>query len=106
MTPVIATYLIPRDMREKGYAEEDYITDHMDYVVKGRSTLTINGDNEYFYLISSAVGLTITSDFGVYDLKNTRINRLQHKYQGRVTIKNYTKKTIRIEFMQVIVKQK
>jgi hypothetical protein len=106
MTPDIALFIIPRDMRAKGYAEDDYIADFRHYVVKGGTTLTIKGDNEYFYLVRHAIGVTITSDFGVFDLNDTGINELQHKHQGTITIKNYTKRTVRIKFIQVIVKQK
>ncbi len=106
MTPDIALFIIPRDMRAKGYDKDGYITDFRHYVVKSGATLIIKADNEYFYLVRHAIGVSISSDFGVFDLNDTGINELQHKHQGTITIKNYVKRTVRLKFIQVIIKQK
>ena len=106
MTPEVALFIIPRDMRDKGYSENDYIADFRHYVVHRANTLVIKADNEYFYLIRHAIGVSISSDFGVFDLNDAGINELQHKHQGTITIKNYSKKTVRLKFIQVILKQK
>jgi hypothetical protein len=106
MTPDIALFLIPRDMRALGYMRDMYITNFRHYVIKGGIALTIKADNEFFYLVRHAIGVTITSDFGVFDLKDSGINELQHKHQGTITIRNYTKRPVRIKFIQVIIKQK
>ncbi|MEO8760130.1 MAG: hypothetical protein ABI388_03390 [Bacteroidia bacterium] len=106
MTSTLAVFIIPRDMRAKGYEENAYVADFRDLVIKGADTLTIKADNEYFYLIGRAAGVTISSDFGVYDLNDTGINEMQHKHQGTITIINNTKGRVYLTFMQVIVKQK
>ena len=106
MTPETAHFLIPRDMHEKGYGKYDYIINFKHYVIRSAATLIVKADNEYFYLIRYAIGVSISSDFGDFDLNDAGINELQHKHQGTITIKNYSKKTLRIKFMQVILKQK
>lgn len=106
MTSDIALFIIPRDMRDKGYKVNGYIADFRDYAIKGAAVLTIKADNEYFYLIGQAKGVTISSDFGVYDLSDTGINEMQHKHQGTITITNNTKAIVYLTFIQVIVKQK
>lgn len=106
MTPDIALFIIPRDMRALGYMRDMYITNFRHYVIKGGATLNIKADNEFFYLVRHALGVNITSDFGVFDFNDTGINELQHKHQGNITIKNYTKKPVRLKFIQVILKQK
>jgi hypothetical protein len=106
MKAEIATFLIPRDMRELGYEEQNYIATYMDYVCKASMSIRIKGDNEFFYLIGEPQGISISSAFGIYDLSDTGINKQQHIHQGKIIIQNNTSQSVFIKFIHVIPKYK
>lgn len=106
MTPEIATFLIPRNMREMGYEEKDYIAKYDDVVCKASASIAIKGEAEFFYLIGEPLGITISSAFGVYDLGDTGINKQQHVHQGKIILQNNTLQTMQIKFIHVIPKNK
>ncbi len=106
MKPEIATFLIPRDMRELGYEEKEYIVKYDDYICPGTATIKIKEDNEFFYLIGEPQGINISSAFGVYDLNDTGINKQQHVHQGKIIIQNTNAQAVQIKFIHVIPKYK
>jgi len=106
MNADIATYLIPRDLHKLGYDENNYITGFIDFAVQGGTTVHAKAENEFYYLIDQPVNVTISSEFGVYDLSDKGINKQQHIHQGKITITNNDVNVISVQFIQVILKQK
>jgi len=106
MTPEIATFLIPRNMRELGHEEKDYIAKYDDYVCVPSATIVIKANTEFFYLIGEPQGVSISSAFGVYDLNDIGINKQQHIHQGKIILQNNTLQTQQIKFIHVIPKNK
>jgi|SRR5665213_1220020 len=105
MTTDIALFMIPRDMRDLGFKDDNYIADFVDYCSHAATSVELNAENEFYYLIGEPQGVTISSQFGVFDLSDTGINKQQHIHQGKITIRNNTKKVMQVKFLQVILKQ-
>ena len=105
MTAEIATFLVPRNMRDLGFKDDNYIATFIDLVSHAATSFDINSENEFYYLIGEPQGVTISSEFGVYDLSDSGINKQQHIHQGNITIKNNTKRVMQVKFLQVILKQ-
>lgn len=101
MTVAFALDFIPRRMRELGY-ENNYITRWRQLQIDGDQTLTIEANNEYYYLIKPNLDFTVSSKFGVNDLTDISINEMQYEHRGKITIKNKSSDPQLIQFIQVI----
>ena len=69
---------------------------------------TIDAYNEYFFLIETDKEISISSEFGMYDLNDDTINEQLYEHQGKITITNPSSPTAgmykHIKFIQVIPK--
>jgi hypothetical protein len=107
MTINYALEHIPRRMRELG-VNDNYFLKFRHFVIPPNDTVTIDGYNEYFFLVQAGNDLKVRSEFGVYDLFDTGINEQQYEHQGKITITNPSSPTAgmykHIKFIQVIPK--
>lgn len=104
MTEDFAIRYIPDRMQELGH-ENNYLTPKQRHLsLYAGEVRTIDAYNEYFYLIYADSGLSVSSEFGSYDVSDDRINEQQYEHQGKIVITNKTKSLKHIIFYQVIPK--
>ena len=101
MTTSFALEYIPRRMQELGIAN-NYLLKFRHFVIQPSDSLIIDSYNQYFLLVDSESELTVSSEFGNYDLLDTGINEQQYEHQGKITIANTSKILKHIKFIQVI----
>ncbi len=102
MTIEFALAYIPRKMREMGFGD-DYMIKFRHIILKPQQQQVIRAYSQ-FYLLVDQPQVSITSDFGTYDLLETNSNEIIYEHQGLITIKNNSTDYYRIRFIQVIPK--
>lgn len=104
MTEAFATWHIPRRMKDLGHGENYFAPTHKHYSLYAGEVRTIDAYNEYFFLIDADIEITISSEFGEYDLNNDKINEQQQEHQGKIILTNSSDTVKQIKFIQVIPK--
>ena len=92
---------IPRRMKELGYSR-NYITRWRHLQIDAGTTLKIDAENEYYYLIEPSSTIKVESKFGLYNLNDTGINEMQYEHRGKIQIENLSKTPQFVLFIQVI----
>lgn len=116
MKTELALTSIPRRMNELGYGD-NYFIHHRHLRVPANKEIKENAANEYYFLIeedaitfSSAKYdgadsiIRVTSDSGIYDLSDKKVDEMQHEHTGAITVKNLTQIDLFVKFIQVIPK--
>ena len=103
MEASLANEHIRRRMKDLGFGDE-YYTLHKHYVFQPTQSIEIDAHNQYFILIGETSEISITSDFGIYDLSDASINEQYHEHQGTITLTNYAQYATQVHFIQVIPK--
>ncbi len=96
---------IPRRMQELGYGE-NYLTRYRHVRVIDKSNITIKAHNQLWMFIQPEAGITVTSERGVFNLANAKINEQQHEHSGLIKVANDTGALAFVVFIQVIPKNK
>ncbi len=65
---------------------------------------TIDAYNEYFFLTSADLEISVSSEFGSYDLNDDTINEQLYEHQGKIILTNKSKNLKHVQFIQVIPK--
>lgn len=105
MTVAVALEFIPRRMTELGF-EDNYSIAFRHFVLKEKETIEVDAYNQLFILIEDTQTMTISSEFGVYDLVNLDTNEQMYEHNGLVTITNNANTKGSLKFIQVIPKHK
>lgn len=92
---------IPRRMKELGYGR-NYITRWRHLQIDAGTTLKIDAENEYYYLIEPNSTIKVESKFGLYNVNDTGINEMQYEHRGKIQIENLSKTPQLVLFIQVI----
>lgn len=95
---------IPRRMCELGFGT-NYLTRYRQIFVERKKTVTINGDNQYWYFIEPD-GILVESERGVFNTLDTTINIQQHEHSGKISIYNDATTDKWVLFIQVIPQHK
>lgn len=101
MNTEFALDFIPRRMKELGYSR-NYITRWRHLQIDAGSSLRIDAENEYYYLIQPDSNISVKSKFGLYNLNDPNINEMQYEHRGKILIENLTKESCLVLFIQVI----
>ena len=101
MTVEFALDYIPRRMRELGY-DNNYIPRLRHLQLDGNSQLTIESDNEYYYLINPTAEIEVRSKTGTFDLTDHTINEMRYEHKGKIEVRNKTDVSGFVFFIQVI----
>jgi hypothetical protein len=103
MTIALAIEYIPRRMRDLGFGDNYYIRfKHL--IIQPITTIDIEADNQFYILVDEVTDITITSDSGIYDLSDTRVNEQCYEHQGSIAIENQASQFKHVRFIQVIPK--
>ena len=101
MNVALAIEYIPRRMKELGYGANYYIR-FRHFVLQSQEELEIEAYNQFFILVEEKCDVSIHSDFGVYDIADSKTNEQHYEHQGNIVISN-TRNTINhVRFIQVI----
>lgn len=103
MTIALALEYIPRRMEELGHGREYHIR-FRHLVLQPSELMTLEAYNEFYMLIDEPDGISITSDFGFFDLSFFATNEQQYEHQGYISVQNYSKSANHVRFIQVIPK--
>ncbi len=103
MTIEFALAYIPRRMIELGVGN-NYMLKFRHLIVKPLEELQIPAYNQFYILVDQPQEVSITSEFGIFDLLETNSNEIIYEHQGLITIKNNSTDYYRIRFVQVIPK--
>ena len=103
MNTEFALDFIPRRMEELGYGT-NYITRWRHLQVDAVSTLKLDAENEYYYLIQPSSAIKVKSKFGQFNVNDPSINEMQYEHRGKIEISNLNKEPQLVLFIQVIPK--
>lgn len=104
MTTQYVLAYVPRKMKELG-AEDRYVLSFRDLTLKNKQSLQIKADGEYYYFVDGFTSeIRITSETGVYDLLDDKINEMQHEHTGTLSIVNKGTNLLHLQFIVAIPK--
>lgn len=106
MDTVFALRFIASKMRDMGYKADQYIFMYRHLVLLSSEVRTIEGFNQYYYLIDPNENIAISSDSGMYDLLDDRLTEQIYEHQGMITLTNHSTQVVQVKFIQVIPKNK
>lgn len=104
MTEEFALAYIPERMEELGYAKNYLPPKFRHFSLYAGEKRTIDAYNEYFMLIEADKEISVSSEFGMYDINDTTINEQLYEHQGKIILTNNAKTVKQIIFIQVIPK--
>ena len=103
MTIALAIEYIPRRMKDLGIGS-DYYLRFRHFVLQPNEKIDLNADNQFFILVDEVAEVSISSDFGLYDLSDPNTNEQSYEHQGSISITNNTTSRTHVRFIQVIPK--
>ena len=104
MTEEFAIAYIPDRMEELGYGKNYLPPKFRHFSLYATETRTVDAYNEYFMLIEADIEISVSSEFGMYDLTDDTINEQLYEHQGKIILTNKAKTVKQITFIQVIPK--
>jgi len=103
MNIALAIEYIPRRMKDIGVGD-DYYLRFRHFVLEANQTLELDAHNQFFLLIDDNSDLSISSDFGFYDITYPNTNEQTYEHQGLIIITNYSSTLNHVRFIQIIPK--
>lgn len=104
MSEEFALLHIKNRMEELGHGVNYFAPSIRHYTLYGGEKRVVYAYDEYFFLTQCDVEISISSEFGSYDLTDDRMNEQLHEHQGKITITNNATTLKQISFLQVIPK--
>jgi hypothetical protein len=101
MTEQFILQYIPQRVKQLGYT--NYHVRYRDMVLEGNTSLTIAAYNELYFIVDDPPGLTVDSNYGLYDSTDEPIEESVHQHRGEITITNPGADRRRIKFIQLII---
>jgi hypothetical protein len=105
MNIALALEYIPRRMNELGYGTNYYIR-FRHFVMQPSEKLDIDAYNQFFILVEEINDASVVSEFGLFDIAETKVNEQTYEHQGEIKITNYSNAINHVRFIQVIPKHK
>jgi hypothetical protein len=96
----ILTY-VPQRIKQLRYSK--YHLKYRDLVIEANSTQVILAYNELYFIVDDPPGLTVDSDYGLFDSTDNPIPDSVHQHRGEIVITNPGAAKRRIKFIQVII---
>ncbi|MDO9186248.1 MAG: hypothetical protein Q7W13_09575 [Bacteroidia bacterium] len=104
MTEAFATWHIPLKMEELGHGTNYLAPKFRHFSLYAGETREVDAYDEYYFLITADLEISVKSEFGIYDLSDGTINEQKHEHQGKIIIINKTDSVKQIVFIQIIPK--
>lgn len=102
MTPDLAKEYIFRRMKDLGI--EDYYLRFRHFAMQPGEKINEEAHNQFYILVHEIDEVSISSDFGFYDLSDPNINEQSYEHQGSISIINNSQIRIHVRFIQIIPK--
>lgn len=103
MNIALAIEYIPRRMKDLGIGDNYYLR-FRHFVLEAGQTLEIDAHKQFFLLLDDNSDLSISSDFGFYDITYPNTNEQTYEHQGLIVITNYSSTLNHVRFIQIIPK--
>lgn len=103
MNIALAIEYIPRRMKDIGVGDNYYLR-FRHFVLEPSETIELDAHNQFFLLIDDNSDLSISSDFGFYDITYPNTNEQTYEHQGNIIITNYSPTLNHVRFIQIIPK--
>src|SRR4051812_14001452 len=103
MTIALAIEYIPRRMKDLGVGSEYYLR-FRHFVLQANEKIELDAHNQFYILVDEISDVSISSDFGFYDLSDPNVNEQIYEHQGSITIINNAQNNTHIRFIQIIPK--
>ena len=104
MTQEFALLHIPRRMEELGHGNNYFTPMPQHYSLYAGEVRTIDAYNEYFFLTNADNDISISSEFGMFDVTDDSLNQQLYEHQGKIIITNKSRNLRHVQFIQVIPK--
>lgn len=92
---------IPRRMQELG-VNNSYLIKFRHLVIPANERYIVDGADQFYLLVYADSEITVSSEFGNYDLQDIGINEQQYEHQGKISITNLSYSVQHIKFIQII----
>ena len=90
-------------IRIKQLAYKNYHIRYRDLGILAESKVLIPAFNELWFVVDEPAGISIESDYGLYDSTGEYIFENTHQHRGEITLSNPGNTNRRIRFIQVII---
>lgn len=104
MTEEFARLIIPERMEELGHGKNYQTPKFVHFSLYAGEIRIVDAYNEYFFLLNADRKISVSSEFGSYDINNGNINEQLYEHQGKIVLTNKAKTVKQIKFIQVIPK--
>ena len=101
MTEDFILKIIPERIAQLGYHK--YHVRYKDLTIQGGEAKTILSYTDHHFIVDDPQGLTVESDFGIYDSTGAYIAGNAHEHKGEIVISNPGVDSKRIKFIQLII---
>ncbi len=101
MTESFILQYVPERIQQLGYRK--YHLRYKDLVIEGSGSQRILAYNELYFIVDDPPGLTVESDYGLYDSTDDPIPDSVHQHRGDIVITNPGVGKRRIKFIQIII---
>lgn len=101
MTAELAAAYIEKRMDELGYGKRYYLR-FRHLVLAAKEKRKIEAPNQLLILINPPDEISVSSDFGVYDVTAQNINECQYEHQGSIRVRNLSGIMAHARFIQAI----
>jgi hypothetical protein len=94
---------IHQRIKQLGYSK--YHLRYRDLIIEQNSSMRIQAANELYFICGEPEGLSVESEYGVYDTIAAGLPVLEnaHQHRGEIVITNPNAPDKRIKFIQVII---
>ncbi len=104
-TDYVLGYHVPQKMKDEGVSE--YVVSFRDLTLKKLQTIEIKAAGQYYYFVGGfSSEIRITSETGIYDLIDDKVNEMQHEHTTKLTIVNRSNGILHLQFVVVALKNK
>ncbi len=92
---------IPRRMKQLEYNKWEIR--YRDLMLIGQSSMTIAAYNELWFIVDDPQGITVESDYGIYDTTGGYVFENSHQHKGEIVVANPDTDNRKVKFIQVTI---
>ncbi len=101
MTEQFILQYIPVKVKQLGFSE--YFIRYKDMTIPAGVSQIIESYRDLLFIVDDPEGLTVDSDYGMYDTTGNYLQENSHQHKGYITINNPNDEAKRIKFIQAIL---
>lgn len=101
MKEEVAIRYIPQRVSERGFSKHRLV--YQDLNLKAKDFLKLAAFNEIWFVLEVEEGISIRSDFGVYNYEDRELTENVHEHGDDIIIENTSNQVRKVKFIQVIL---